>query len=106
MRGRTYMMCKLNMICDFKMCLKLILLLAILFAIFTLQGCKTIEKLQEPTMIEGCVAVRAHAKLGYFNQEGAAEACKVKCSKELPENYCWSYENQQTGCKVKVGSCD
>lgn len=82
-------------------------IIIIMIFLVVLTGCSgTVQQLKESQMVQGCVAVKAGIKLGYFNQEGDAETCKVKCSPDLPENYCWSYTNQHTGCSVKVGNCD
>ena len=68
-------------------CLTALLILAMLL-IFSLQGCSgTIESLKDPKMDQGCVVIEAGLKLGYFNQEGQAEACKLKCSTDLPDNF-------------------
>ena len=79
------------------------LLLALLI-IFTLQGCtNTIQSVRDPDLSVGCKVVEAQAKLGYFNQEGTAVVCKLKCSKKLPENFYYKYDNDRTGCHVEVG---
>lgn len=81
-------------------------LIMLLISIFTIQGCGgTIEKLKDPSMTQGCVVIGGNAKLGYFNQEGNAEMCKLKCSPELPKGYCYKYDNQQSGCHVQIGDC-
>ena len=58
--------------------------------------------MQEPSFIKGCHVVEAGVKLGYLNQEGNAEVCKAKCSKDLPKGFTYTYENQRTGCKVTI----
>ena len=82
-----------------------IILVAILF--FSISGCNgTLVQLQEPTFDQGCYTSNVGAKLGVFNQEGSGEMYKVKCSKELPENYCYKITNQNAGLEAKVGNCD
>ena len=67
-------------------------------------GCaNTIENLRDTDLAQGCVVIEAQAKLGYFNQEGAAEVCKLKCSDILPDGLKYEYANPRSGCKVTVG---
>jgi len=68
-----------------------------------LQGCKTVESFRDPHLTVGCKVVEAQLKLGYFNQAGETVVCKLKCSKELPENFYYKYDNDRTGCHVEVG---
>lgn len=75
--------------------MKYLLLLVIL-----LSGCGTVERMRDASLTEGCAIVEADAKLGWFNQEGGAEVCKIKCSKEVPDNVYIEYDNVRSGCKI------
>lgn len=93
---------------DFKAVLTIFIIWTIvaLFLIW-IAGCSTnLHEFKEPAFNQGCYASTVDASLGYLNQSGNGEACKVKCSEVLPENYCWEYNNQRTGCSAKVGECD
>lgn len=79
-----------------------ILMIALLLVIFSIQGCSTAEQLKEHEFTNGCLVLEAGINLGYLNQEGKAEVCKLKCSPLLPDNFSYHYENQHTGCKVEV----
>ena len=82
-----------------------ILMMILLF--FSIIGCdSTLVRLQEPTFKQGCYVSNIGAKVGIINQEGSGEMFKLKCSEELPENYCYEVNNQATGIRAKVGSCD
>ena len=83
--------------------LKKLLLLSLLSTILLLQGCPSaVQKYRDPDLSLGCSVVEADVKLGWANQEGAAEVCKLKCSKDLPPNYRVSYNNARSGCAVEV----
>ena len=69
-----------------------------------ISGCSSIEKMRDPDFTVGCLVVESQIKLGYFNQEGGAEICKLKCSKELPDNFSYKYENARTGCNVSINN--
>lgn len=70
-----------------------------------ISGCSgTVQNLRDPDFTVGCKVVEAETKLGYFNQEGAAVVCKLKCSPELPKDFSYAYNNTRTGCSVKVGN--
>ena len=84
-----------------------ILLFFVLFLILSLGGCSsTIENFRDNDFVQGCKVTEAEAKLGYFNQEGNAVVCKLKCSEKLPENLYYKYDNNRTGCHVLIGSHD
>lgn len=79
-------------------------IIIILIAI-TLSGCAgSIKEYRDTDYTIGCVAVEANTKLGYFNQEGAAEICKLKCSPDLPANFYYKYDNIRTGCHIENGN--
>ena len=78
--------------------------LAFLILLSYISGCSsTIENFRDPHLIQGCKVTEAEAKLGYFNQEGNAVVCKLKCSEKLPENLYYKYDNNRTGCHVSIG---
>ena len=80
-----------------------LLLLALLIFIMSLQGCTTIETMRDPDFNQGCKVVEGEAKLGALNQQGVMVVCKLKCSKDLPENIVYKYDNPRTGCHVSIG---
>lgn len=87
--------------------LVVVVIITVVAVLSSLSGCSsTIETLKEPEFKNGCVVVETGIKLGYINQEGQAEACKLKCSSFLPEGFYYSYENQRTGCKAKIGNAN
>jgi len=70
--------------------------------IILLSSCSsTIDAVHTKEFNTGCAVINAQAKLGILNQEGQAEACKLVCSKELPDNFHYEYTNGM--CKVKIG---
>lgn len=82
--------------------LALIIIVALL-GIFFIQGCSnTLENVREHEFTQGCLVVEAEAKIGYLNQTGKIETCKLKCSGELPEQLSYKYKNQKTGCDIEV----
>ena len=79
-------------------------LIATLAVILMSTGCaNNVAKYRDPDFTVGCKVIEAQVKLGYFNQEGGAEVCKVKCSENLPEKFTYKYDNSRTGCHVSVG---
>jgi len=88
-----------------KMLSKVIIIVFVLIGlvgIMSLTGCSsTIKAVHTESFKTGCAVVNAQVRLGYMNQEGQAEACKLICSKELPDNFTYEYNNGM--CKVKVG---
>lgn len=80
-------------------------LIAIVAILSCISGCSgTVQNLRDPDFTVGCKVVEAETKLGYFNQEGAAVVCKLKCSPDLPKDFFYTYNNTRTGCSVKVGN--
>lgn len=79
-------------------------ILLIIIVLFTLSGCSssTIKNMHDERFTTGCAVVNAGVKLGYLNQEGNAEACKLVCSPDLPKNFNYSYED--VVCKVHIGA--
>ena len=81
---------------------------------YLITGCSTAssiaENIAEEDFTQGCKAVHATTNLGYFSQTGTASVpCKVKCSKELPADYCFKFNSKTPygNCNVKAGSgCD
>lgn len=68
-------------------------------------GCSAADKvvdMRDKDYTQGCVVVEAGLKLGYFNQAGEAEVCKLKCSDTLPEDFMYDYDNTRTGCHVGI----
>lgn len=81
----------------------LVFIAIIIFVLVSLNGCAgTIETMKEPSFNQGCVVVEGGIKLGYFNQEGNAEMCKLKCSENLPECFSYEYHNVRTGCNLSI----
>ena len=79
----------------------------ILLLVLLLTGCAgTAERLKDSDLNMGCKVIEAETKLGYFNQEGSLGVCKLKCSKDLPDNFYYSYSNSRTGCSVHIGECN
>lgn len=81
-----------------------ILLLSISILLI-LSGCSAADKvvdMRDKDYTQGCVVVEAGLKLGYFNQAGEAEVCKLKCSDTLPEDFMYDYNNSRTGCHVGI----
>jgi len=82
----------------------------VLTILLTSTGCttNTIDAIRDPDLGTGCVVVEY--KLGfdsYFKTtQGGAEACKVKCSYKLPENFYYEYNNERTGCHVVVSDTE
>lgn len=79
---------------------KIILLCLILI----LSGCETLGSMKDDDFSVGCKVTEAEAKLGFFNQQGSGAACKLKCSKELPVNFKYKYDNPRTGCHIELGT--
>lgn len=78
--------------------------LVFLILLAYISGCSsTVENFRDPDFVVGCKVVEAQAKLGYFNQEGNAVVCKLKCSKQIPKDFYYRYDNVRTGCYVTVG---
>jgi hypothetical protein len=75
---------------------------AIILSVMFLNGCSSLQNMRDPLLTEGCAVVEVDAKLGWLNQEGAAEVCKIKCSKEIPENLEINYENSRSGCSIRM----
>lgn len=75
----------------------------IIILILLISGCKTIESMQDDDFSVGCKVTEAEAKLGFFNQQGSGAACKLKCSKELPKDLKYKYDNPRTGCHIELG---
>lgn len=85
---------------------KTALVISIIFTL-SLSGCSTLDsvsKNRDPDYKSGCVAVEAGLKLGYFNQAGLGEVCKLKCTPTLPKDYCFKYKSR-AGCTASVGKC-
>ena len=77
-------------------------LLALLIFIMSLQGCaSSLEAMKDDRFKIGCAVVDVQAKIGMFNQEGTAEACKLVCSEKLPSGLTYEYESR--GCHVSIG---
>ena len=82
----------------------LVFIAIIIVVLLTINGCSsTVENFRDNDFIQGCKVTEAEAKLGYFNQEGKAVACKLKCSEKLPKNLYYKYDNNRTGCHVSIG---
>ena len=85
------------------MLMYVISVLLFILLLFLVSGCSgTIQNMREPDFTQGCKVVDSQIKLGYFNQEGQADACKLKCSKTLPDNFSYNYESR--GCSINVGA--
>ena len=72
--------------------------LIIIVAAVLMSGCttlNTIKDVRDEDYTQGCVVVEATVGLGYMGQSGEAEACKLKCSDVLPDNYSLNYDNQR-----------
>ena len=81
-------------------------LLLLLLALIILPGCttlNTIKDVRDEDYTQGCIVVEATVGLGLYGNSGQAEACKLKCSGTLPDNYRLDYDNSRTGCHVSVG---
>ena len=92
--------------------LNTILLLLIIGLLYLLSGCSMhdamSENLREEQFNQGCKVVQANTNLGYMSQTGTVGVpCKLKCSKELPKNYCFKYNSKTPygNCNVQVGEC-
>lgn len=80
-------------------------LLFVTVLLLFVSGCAdTIKVIQDEDLTHGCKVREAQAKLGYFNQEGTAVACILKCSEKLPQHFYYKYDNDRTGCHVQVGT--
>lgn len=79
-----------------------ILLFLLSVALFGCSAADKIVEMRDPELTQGCVVVEAGVKLGYFNQAGEAEVCKLKCSDTLPEDFMYDYNNSRTGCHVGI----
>ena len=67
-------------------------------------GCSSsIKNFRDPNFTVGCKMTEAEARLGYFNQEGQASACKLKCSPTLPKDFYYKYDNTRLGCHAEIG---
>lgn len=74
----------------------------IIVILFILTGCSTVDRMQDTSLTEGCAVVEADAKLGWMNQEGRAEVCKIKCSPTIPDTLVIEYENTRSGCNIRL----
>lgn len=93
-------------------------LLLLLLVIPILSGCGAsrdlavaIDTIRDDVFIEGCVVdeVAGEAGLGIYGQGGNMEGrvFKLKCSDELPSDFCFKYKNPTTGAEAQAGpSCD
>lgn len=92
-------------------------LLLISITLSTLLGCankefaETVDALRDDAFTEGCVTdnIIAKAGLGIYGQGGDMEGAifKLKCSPNLPDNYCFKYKNPVTGSEAQAGEgCD
>ena len=78
-----------------------------------LSGCvnrefaETVDVLRDDSFTEGCVTdhIKAKGGLGVYGQSGEMEGfiIKLKCSPDLPDNYCLRYKNLSTGTDVQAG---
>lgn len=66
-----------------------------------------IDELRDDTFTEGCVfdEVAGEAGLGIYGQGGEMEGrvFKLKCSANLPDDYCFRYKNPNTGAEGQAG---
>jgi len=80
-------------------------LIFILLSLLIITGCSKeyVNIIRDKDYIIGCVAVTEQVNIGYFGQTGGIEACKLKCSENLPPNYTFEYTDPRVGCTVTVG---
>lgn len=84
-------------------------IISLLIFVSILSGCandKTlVDNVKDTDMTAGCYVIDGGAAFdSYFKTTtGKAGVCKVKCSKKLPKNFTYSYQNTRTECSVKVG---
>ena len=84
-------------------------ILSLFIFVSILSGCagdkSMIDNVKDTDMTAGCYVIDGGAAFdSYFKTTtGKAGVCKVKCSKTLPKNFTYSYQNTRTGCSVKVG---
>ena len=89
--------------------MKILNILIFVGVLSVLSGCandKTIiDNVKDTDMTAGCYVIDGGAAFdSYFKTTtGKAGVCKVKCSKTLPKNFTYSYQNTRTGCSIKVG---
>lgn len=93
-------------------------LLLLLLVIPVLSGCpinrefaETVDILRDDSFTEGCVIdhIGAEGGLGIYGQSGRMEGViyKLKCSDDLPDNYCFKYKNPTNGAEAQAGEgCD
>jgi len=76
--------------------------------IILLTGCtgNFVNSIRDDNFTVGCVAITEQLNIGYFNQAGGLEACKLKCSEKLPEGYTFEYADPRVGCKATIGIKD
>ena len=90
------------------------LILLVLLSLPLLNGCafnnefaETVDKLRDNSFTEGCVTdnIRAKGGLGIYGQSGEMEGAifKLKCSPNLPDNYCFKYKSPVTGSEAQAG---
>jgi len=84
------------------------LLIFILF-VSLVSGCsnfaETANAIRDQDMTVGCYVTEAGLAFdSYFKTTaGKIDTCKLKCSKSLPKDFKYKYENTRTGCSVQVG---
>lgn len=75
----------------------------IVFIVIFLSGCSTnqidFEELHDSRFDVGCAVVNGNYNGSYL--KGSVNACKLVCSKDLPDNYYYEYKNNF--CLVRVG---
>lgn len=78
-------------------------ILFVTMTILSISACTPqIEELRDDDFELGCVGVIERATVGYLGQGIGADICKFKCSKTLPENYVFEWDDQRSGCSGKI----
>ena len=74
---------------------------------FDKQFAETVDALRDDSFEEGCVfdEIAARGGLGIYGQSGEMEGriFKLKCSDELPDDFCFKYNNPTTGAEGQAG---
>lgn len=74
--------------------------LTILLVVFVLSGCAfNYDEIKDSDFSAGCYVVGGQYNGTFAN--GSAQACKLKCSDNLPSNFKYTY--QSNGCNISIG---
>lgn len=84
---------------------------SLILTVILINGCthigEGVEATRDDDFVIGCVTNCVNANANAYNQQGTMELCKFKCSKDLPDTYCFEINDQRTGVKAKAGKgCD